>query len=217
MMNAVNQRTRIKMCGMTTVNDVLSAAKAGADAVGLVFYPPSPRNVTLQEAVRLSEQVPCFVDCVALVVNPSVALVNDILKQVKPTFLQFHGDESAEFCRQFNHRYIKAIRVKSAEQLARDLTEHENADAILLDAHVEGVPGGTGQAFDWAMIPKTMRSKIILAGGLTPENIQSAVEAIRPFAVDVSGGIERSKGVKEASKMVAFSAGVYRADLAANG
>lgn len=204
------------MCGMTREEDIRTACAAGVDAIGLVFYPPSPRSVALDTASKLAKAVSLFVDKVVLFVNPTKAFVDEVIAATRPDVLQFHGDETPEFCQQFGIRYIKAIRVKSADQLARDIQEHQQADAILLDAFVEGVPGGTGEAFDWQLIPESIQFKVMLAGGLTPDNVFSAVTQTRPFAVDVSGGIEQQKGIKSAQRILDFAAAVRAADAHLN-
>ncbi|WP_370592167.1 phosphoribosylanthranilate isomerase [Reinekea sp. G2M2-21] len=209
-------RTRIKMCGMTRPEDMQYACAAGADAVGMVFYPPSPRAVSLDIAEQLAQQVSLLVDKVLLFVNADPGYIREAVQATRADVIQFHGDETESFCEQFGQRYIKALRVKDAAQLQSQLTMHPNADAIMLDAFVEGVPGGTGQSFDWALIPEEIKSRLFLAGGLNTANVKDAVCRIKPYAVDVSGGIEMSKGVKDAAKMRSFAEQVRQADLSFN-
>jgi len=212
-MDSILQRTRIKMCGMTRVEDIQTACQLGADAVGLVFYPPSPRAVTLHNAEALAKSVTLMVDKVALFVNPEASFVNQVVEATGADILQFHGDETPDFCRQFNKRYIKALRVKDAQEIEPLIEQHKAADAILLDAFVKGVPGGTGERFDWSLVPPSVRPRLMLAGGLSSENVESAVKQVRPYAVDVSGGIEQSPGYKSHEKMAAFVKAVNTVDL----
>lgn len=197
-------RTRAKICGITRVEDALSAVEHGADAIGLVFYAPSPRCVTIAQAVAISAAIPPFVSIVALFVNPSQQEVDKVLASVPIDLLQFHGEESESACSQYGLPYLKAIRVKSDTNLIQYAQAYTSAKALLLDAHSEAAVGGTGQTFDWQLIPHNMPKPIILAGGLTPENVRSAIQQVRPYAVDVSGGVEQSKGVKDAEKIAAF-------------
>ncbi len=191
-----HRRTRVKICGLTRVVDVEAAVAAGADAIGLVFYDPSPRAVTIDRAAELAKHVPAFVTVTALFVNPSVDLVRQVLDQVDIDLLQFHGDEDELFCKQFNRPYIKAIRVKSDTDLEHVAERYCSAKALLLDTYRQGVPGGTGETFDWALIPNKLSKPVILAGGLTPANISTAIAMVKPYAVDVSGGVEAAKGIK---------------------
>ncbi len=201
---AVNRRTRVKICGLTSVEDAMRAVNAGADAIGLVFYPPSPRNVTLEQATEIATSIPAFVTKTALFVNPSVADVQAVLQKTTVNLLQFHGDESPEFCEQFQCDYIKAIRMQEGIDLERITQQYQRASGLLLDAYKAGIPGGTGERFDWNRVPKNLNKPIILAGGLTPENIEQAIKQTEPWAVDVSGGVEQSKGIKSAEKMEQF-------------
>lgn len=211
-MNLRRSRTRIKMCGMTRGQDIQSACRAGVDAIGLVFYPPSPRAVTLDQAAELSLNVSPLVNRVALFVNADEQYVREVIDATGADLLQFHGDESEEFCQKFNKRYIKALRVKDEKTLQSLVKRHESADAILLDTYVKGVPGGTGALFNWNLVPPSIVGKVILAGGLTPANVGEAVRQVRPFAVDVSGGIEQSPGIKDDVKISAFMNAVFNAD-----
>lgn len=199
-----NQRTRVKICGLTSVDDALLAVQNGADAIGLVFYEPSPRSVTLEQAAAIAKAIPAFVTKTALFVNPATEYVQTVLEHVSVDLLQFHGDESAAFCAQFNRSYIKAIRMREEVDLTALAEEYRSSSGLLLDAYKAGVPGGTGELFDWARVPQNLNKPIILAGGLTPDNIQQAIAQTQPWAVDVSGGVEWSKGIKSAEKIKQF-------------
>jgi phosphoribosylanthranilate isomerase len=194
---------RIKICGLTRDQDVHNAVVEGADALGFVLYAPSPRAVSAEQAARLIQKVPAFVTTVALFVNESVEEIQRILKLCPFDLLQFHGDESPEFCRQFNRPYMKAIRVRSADDIHRSVQQYPDAKALLLDAYVENLPGGTGQAFDWRLIPQ-LSVPWVLAGGLNASNVADAIIQVKPFAVDISGGVEASKGIKDAQKIKDF-------------
>lgn len=211
-LGGVLMRTRIKLCGMKTVEDVRLADQLGADAIGLVFYPPSPRAVDPDLARRLSRSASVFCSRVALLVDPDVETVHRILDKVAIDVLQFHGNESPEFCQQFNLPWLKALRVRDGDQLKADLERFSGADTLLLDAYKAGVPGGTGETFQWELIPPLWRQRIVLAGGLTPDNVGEAIKAVLPLGVDVSGGIEASKGVKSPEKMRHFVRHVRMAD-----
>jgi phosphoribosylanthranilate isomerase len=206
------RRTRIKICGITREADLESAARRGADAVGLVFYKPSPRAVALERAADLAAAAPPFVSVVALFVNPEPAAVHAVLERVRPDLLQFHGDESPEFCESFGAPYIKAARVRPELDLLQYAKDYQCARALLLDAHVEAY-GGSGTTFDWRMVPRGLPLPVILSGGLTPENVVDAVRWVRPWAVDVSSGVESSKGLKDDGKIAAFCEGVRIADV----
>lgn len=200
----MNLRTRVKICGITNQEDALAAVAAGADAIGLVFYAPSPRAVSIEAAADIVKQLPALVTVVALFVDADADYIQSVLDNVKVDLIQFHGEESPEFCTQFNCRFIKAVRVKQATNLIQYATDYASASALLLDAYAEGVPGGTGQVFDWALIPDNLSLPVILAGGLNPDNVQHAIASVSPYAVDVSGGVEASKGIKDHSKVAAF-------------
>ncbi|MGA8865142.1 MAG: phosphoribosylanthranilate isomerase [Gallionella sp.] len=209
--------TRIKICGITRVEDALAASYRGADAIGLVFYESSPRHVNVPLAKLLADALPPFVTIVGLFVNAEAAFVNETLARVPLDLLQFHGDETPEYCAKFNRPYIKAIRVKAGVDLLQCATDFRGAKGLLLDAHVQGIPGGTGTAFDWTLIPKKLPLPVILSGGLDAENVAAAVEQVRPYAVDVSsgvesGGAEAGKGIKDAAKIAAFINEVKRVD-----
>jgi phosphoribosylanthranilate isomerase len=208
--------TRIKICGITRVEDVLAAARSGADAIGLVFYERSPRHVSITQAAQLAAALPPFVSMVGLFVNAEAAFVREVLASVPLDLLQFHGDESPEYCAQFAKPYLKAIRVKAGVDLLQCASDFRSARGLLLDAHVEGIPGGTGTAFDWALIPKQLLLPLILSGGLDAQNIAAAIKQARPYAVDVSSGVEASKGIKDAAKIAAFINEVKRVDSIRN-
>lgn len=210
-------RTRVKICGITTIDDALHAVDAGVDAIGLVLYPGSPRYVNLPQAISIVENLPPLVAIVALCVNAERQFVEEICGTLKPDYLQFHGDESPAYCQQFGHAYIKALRVRPDTNLVQCGLDYAGAKALLLDAYVDGAMGGTGQTFDWGLIPVEMPKPVILAGGLSPENVRQAIEQVKPYAVDVSGGVERVvnhqliKGSKDPQKMRAFMRGVNHA------
>ncbi|HTJ95936.1 MAG TPA: phosphoribosylanthranilate isomerase [Rhodocyclaceae bacterium] len=209
-------RTRIKICGLTRSQDLQAAVAAGADAVGLVFYPPSPRFVTIPQAQALAADVLPFVSLVGLFVNAQPDEVRAVLAAVPLQLLQFHGDEDEAYCKQFGRPYIKAARVQPGLDLIEYATRFPSAQGILLDAYVDGYGGG-GQTFDWSLIPGELPLPVILSGGLNVANVTDAVLAIRPAAVDVSSGVEQgsgeSKGIKDAAKITAFIAGVKKADV----
>ncbi|SDH42019.1 phosphoribosylanthranilate isomerase [Pseudomonas panipatensis] len=195
---------RIKICGITRVEDALAAAEAGADAIGLVFYAKSPRAVSVQQARAIVAALPPFVTSVGLFVDASRCELGEILDAVPLDMLQFHGNETAEACSGYHRPYLKALRVKPGDDIAARAAEYPGAAGILLDTYVEGVPGGTGAAFDWSLIPHDLRRPLVLAGGLHAGNVQQAIRQVRPYAVDVSGGVEASKGIKDAEKIRAF-------------
>lgn len=196
-------RTRVKICGITRRQDAEFAVKSGADAIGLVFYEPSPRAVTMAQAAAITAQLPPFVSAVGLFVNATADEVRQTLEQVPLSLLQFHGNESAEYCAQFNMPYIKAVRMQTETDLIQADEHFAEASALLLDSYQQGVPGGTGQTFDWSMITAVSKP-LILAGGLTTENVTEAIRQVSPYAVDVSGGVEESKGLKSNNKISAF-------------
>lgn len=197
-------RTRVKICGLSRPEDITAAAHAGADAIGLVFYPPSPRAVSVEQAASLLRHVPAFVSTVGLFVDPAEETVTQVLKQCPLDVLQFHGDESPAFCRSFGRPYLKAVRVKPGLDLLQYAENYADAAGLLLDAWVAGVPGGTGQSFDWSLIPEDLPLPLILAGGLAPDNVAEAIDRVKPWAVDVSGGVEREKGIKDPARIAAF-------------
>lgn len=205
--------TRVKICGITRVEDAQAAARSGADAIGLVFYQHSPRHVSIAQAKLLAGTLPPFVTIVGLFVNAEAAFVREVLANVALDLLQFHGDETPEYCAQFSRPYLKAIRVKVGVDLLQCAADFRGAQGLLLDAHVEGIPGGTGSAFDWALIPGKLPLPVILSGGLDAENVAAAIEQVRPYAVDVSSGVEAGKGIKDAAKVAAFINEVKQIDL----
>lgn len=199
---------RSKICGITRVEDALAAASAGADAIGLVFYDKSPRAVTVAQARAIIAALPPFVTTVGLFVNASRCEINEILDAVALDVLQFHGDETPDQCQGYHRPWYKALRVRPGVDIHGEVARYSGAGAILLDTFVSGVPGGTGEAFDWSLVPEDLPKPVILAGGLTPDNVQQAIERVRPFAVDVSGGVEASKGIKDAARVNEFVARV---------
>lgn len=197
-------RVRSKICGITRVEDALAAVEAGADAIGLVFYAKSPRAVDIEQAKVIVAALPPFVTSVGLFVDMPRETLQALLREVPLDLLQFHGDESPADCEGFARPYIKALRVRADQDVARMMAPYSGACGILLDTFVEGVPGGTGAAFDWSLVPREAGKPIILAGGLTPDNVAQAIAQVRPYAVDVSGGVEAAKGIKDAGKVKAF-------------
>ena len=205
-------KTRIKICGITRIEDGLAAAAAGADAIGLVFYPKSARYVLPDQAAAIVAALPPFVDVVGLFVNATSEFVHETLARVPIGLLQFHGDEDETYCRQFDRPYMKAARVRPELDLVQYAASFQTARALLLDAFVDGY-GGAGQVFDWNLIPDKLSRPIVLSGGLDPENVTDAIRRVRPAAVDVSSGVEFAKGVKDHAKIAAFIAGVRNADV----
>ena len=205
--------TAIKICGLTRIEHALTAARLGANAVGVVLYENSPRYVPNEQARQIVDALPPFVTAVALMVNPSAEEVESAIKQVRPALLQFHGDESAEFCGSFSLPYIKALRVRAETDLLQYSREYASAKGLLLAAYVAGTQGGTGAKFDWGLIPHELPLPTILAGGLNPDNVSEAIRQVRPWAVDVSSGVESAKGIKDAALMAAFIRGVKDADV----
>lgn len=204
-------RVRIKFCGIARPEDAAAAAAAGADAIGLVFYRDSPRYVSPQLAARICAAAPLFVSRVGLFVDPEPEWVREVLKTVPLDLLQFHGMEPVSLCTGFGLPYLKGIRVRETRDIVRADNEHGPAQALLLDTHVAGKQGGTGVPFSWALVPSGLVHPVILAGGLTPENVGAAIAAVSPFAVDVSGGIENQPGIKDSGKMSRFAAAVRQA------
>lgn len=209
--------TAIKICGITREADALAAARGGANAIGLVFYGKSPRHVTPARAAQLMSVLPPFVTSVGLFVDAAASEVKQTLAAAHVDLLQFHGDESPEFCREMSRQsgvpYLKAFRVRPGQDLLQYARDFHDAKALLLDAYVAGTHGGTGVTFDWALIPKNLPLPVVLSGGLTPDNVAVAIRTVRPWAVDVSSGVEGSKGVKSAEKIAAFVTGVRNADV----
>jgi len=205
-------RTRIKICGITRPEDARAAVDLGADALGLVFYAPSPRCVSVEQAWEIARVVPPFVTLVGLFVNETKLTVRRVMEAVPIQLLQFHGDEEESFCRSFHAPYIKAARVRPGLDLVKYAESYPTAQGLLLDAYVEGYGGG-GKTFDWSLIPSSLPLPIILSGGLDAGNVAEAVRVVRPWAVDVSSGVEAAKGIKDAEKVAAFIAGVRDGDV----
>ena len=196
-------RTRVKICGITRRQDAQFAASIGVDAIGLVFYPPSPRAVTIQQAQEIVTGLPPFISIVALFVNAKSEEVAQCLNRIPVDILQFHGDETPSYCAQFSSPYMKAIRMKEGVSLSHMAKDYSLASALLLDSYQAGVPGGTGKTFDWSMITD-IDKPFILAGGLSVDNVTNAIQQASPYAVDVSGGVEYDKGLKDKIKMQEF-------------
>ena len=205
-------RTRVKVCGITRAADARAAAEAGADAIGLVFYPPSPRYLSGERAVEIRDALPPFVQSVALFVNPDAPQVAQVIGRVKPALLQFHGEESPQFCAQFGVPYVKACRMKPGVDALEYLRPFSSAAAWLFDSHVAEY-GGVGESFDWSLVPVPSARPVILSGGLSRANVAEAVRRVRPWGVDVSSGVESAKGLKDAAKIAAFIAEVRNADV----
>jgi phosphoribosylanthranilate isomerase len=202
----ISLRPRIKICGITRLDDALDAAYLGADALGLVFYAPSPRAVSVAQARAISAVLPPFITLVGLFVDAPAAEVEAICAQVPLDLLQFHGEESPAYCAAFHRPYIKAVRMKPGLDLAATAARYDSARALLLDTYVAGTPGGTGTVFDWTQVPSALSKPLIVAGGLDAANVGDAIAALQPWAVDVSGGVETAKGIKNHAKMAAFIA-----------
>lgn len=199
---------RVKICGITRSEDALSAIELGADALGFVFWPKSSRSVTPDIARQIESTLPPFINKVGVYVDPTPDWVAETSAAGCLSLLQFHGDESPEFCDQFSLPYIKAIRVKDGIDLLQYATRYRNARGLLLDTYTAGMPGGTGHVFDWALVPQDLPLPVILSGGLNPNNVASAIMQTRPWAVDVSSGVEATKGIKDKTKIAAFMQGV---------
>ncbi|MBU2571451.1 MAG: phosphoribosylanthranilate isomerase [Gammaproteobacteria bacterium] len=197
-------RTRVKICGFTRVNDAVRAAHLGVDAIGLVFYPSSPRNIDIDQALAIAEALPPFTSVVGLFVDEQEARIREVLSRVPIDCLQFHGDEAPDACELYNKPYIKAIRMRQDVDIADLAKRYSGAAGLLLDAYHPGVKGGSGNRFDWDLIPQSCPKPIILAGGLEPCNVRQAMESVGPYALDVSSGVESEKGIKDAGKMAAF-------------
>lgn len=204
----MQDRTRVKICGITNITDATTAVQAGADALGFVFYDKSPRAVTIDQAWAVFETLPAFVTTTALFVNPDVALVNRVIEALKIDLLQFHGDESPAFCEQFSRPYIKAVRMQPETDLKQLAAQFASSQGLLLDTYVKGIPGGTGSAFNWDWVSPEKRQNmplpVILAGGLNEENVGQAINSVHPWGVDVSGGVESAPGQKSSEKIQAF-------------
>lgn len=202
---------RSKICGITRIEDALAAAEAGVDAIGFVFYAKSPRAVDVRQARAIIAELPPFVTTVGLFVNASRCELNEILEVVPLDLLQFHGDETPQDCEGYHRPWIKALRVRPGDDLEAACQRYAGARGILLDTYVPGVPGGTGEAFDWSLVPARLGKPIILAGGLSADNVGQAIARVKPYAVDVSGGVEQAKGIKDAAKIEAFMRAVKQA------
>lgn len=204
-------KTRVKICGITSVEQAQYAVNAGADAIGLVFYAPSPRYVSVRIAKQIAASVPAFVSVVALFRNASVGQVQQVANAVQPDLLQFHGDETAEYCEQFQRPWLKALGmsdVAAPADVDRAAADFPNARGLLLDSHGASAAGGSGEVFDWSLVPASLQGRFILAGGLNADNVAEAVSRLRPWAVDVSSGVESSPGIKCQKKISAFMAAV---------
>lgn len=207
-----SRRTRVKICGITRVEDGLAAAQAGADAIGLVFYPQSPRAVNIETARAICAALPPFVTTVGLFVDAEPHVIREILADVALDTLQFHGAETPDYCRQFGRPFLKALRMRDALDVGAEHRRYADARALLLDTYRAGVPGGTGEVFDWQLVPRALAARIVLAGGLNPGNVEAAIVAAQPYAVDVSGGVESAPGIKDAQRIREFVGAVNRAD-----
>lgn len=196
---------RVKICGITNPQDAVTAAEAGADAIGIVFYPPSPRNVSdLGLAKEIAQSAGPFVNVIGLVVDSEASFIERLLAEVPLNMLQFHGNETEQQCSLFSMPYIKALRMKPGLNVEQSMRDYEQSRGILLDTYVKGVPGGTGESFNWNLVPNAPSKPVVLAGGLTPENVADAVRTARPYGVDVSGGVEREPGLKDPQKIKDF-------------
>jgi phosphoribosylanthranilate isomerase len=205
--------TAVKICGITRLEDALAAAHCGAHAVGLVFYRPSPRYVTPEKARDIIRMLPPFVTAVGLFVDAAAGEVRDVLSIAPVNLLQFHGAETPEFCRGFGLPYLKAVRVRAGVDLLQYASDYHDAKALLLDAFVDGTHGGTGATFDWNLVPRGLPLPVVLSGGLDADNVGDAIRKVRPWAVDVSSGVETGKGIKDAAKITVFMSGVRNADV----
>lgn len=207
-------RVRTKICGITNVEDAKNVSNAGADAIGLVFFEKSSRNISIKQATKIIQSLPAFITSTALFVNPTQDFVNEVIEQTKVDLLQFHGDETEDFCKQFSRPYIKAIRITEQTVLVDVVNQYKSAQSILFDTFVKGVAGGTGQVFNWQLLNKQAQKSIqntavILAGGLTAQNVAEAIQIVMPWAVDVSGGVESAVGIKNKDKVHNFIKETY--------
>jgi phosphoribosylanthranilate isomerase len=213
-------RTRVKICGITRVEDGAAATRSGADAIGLIFWPGTPRRVSLDQALSIARSVPPFVTVVGLFVDPTADAVRAVLDRIPLDLLQFHGNEPADFCASFGRPYIKAVPVVPGVDLLQYAARYGDAQGLIFDAFEPGgLPGGTGRTFDWNALPDALQLPLILSGGLTPQNVGAAIRAARPWAVDVSSGVEETgddglprKGIKSAARIAAFIREVRNAD-----
>ncbi len=207
-------RTRVKICGFTQPNDVVNAARLGVDAVGLVFYPPSQRNIDIDRAQQIVNRLPAFVSVVALFVDAESERIHSVLERVNVDLIQFHGQESPGFCRSFGIPYIKAVRMRDDVDLGLIEKQYRDARGLLLDTYHSQEKGGTGRSFDWQRIPSHCGLPIILAGGLSADNVREAIDLVHPYAIDVSSGVESAKGIKDTEKMVSLMKAVNEVDCA---
>ncbi|HSO07968.1 MAG TPA: phosphoribosylanthranilate isomerase [Pelomicrobium sp.] len=205
--------TAVKICGITRAEDALAAAQQGAQAIGLMFYAPSPRSIVPAAAAEIAAALPPFICAVGVFVNPEAAWVEEVLARVRLDLLQFHGDETPAFCDGFGVPYVKAARVRPGVDLLEYSAGYSRAKGLLLDAFEPCVYGGTGKGFDWALVPPGLPLPVVLSGGLTPGNVGEAIRTVRPWAVDVSSGVEAAKGIKDAAKIAAFIEEVRNADV----
>ena len=207
----MSYRTRVKICGITRLEDALDAVKLGADALGFVFYPPSPRYIAPERAAEIIARLPPFVTTTGLFVDAEEPAVRNVLAHVPLGLLQFHGDETPAYCESFQRPWIKALRMQPGLDVVAQISDYAKAAGVLLDAWHPQLKGGTGETFDWRHWPRHQPTPLILAGGLTPENVAEAIHLTKPYAVDVSGGVEQGKGLKDFTLMQAFMAGVNAA------
>ena len=206
-------RTRIKICGITRLADAIFCSKIGIDAIGLVFYPPSPRSIEVDQARLILKDLPPFISVVGLFMDPDPQWVFQVLKAMPLDVLQFHGQETGDFCRYFSQPYIKAIAMNDSPQDFDAICyEYRHAQAFLLDANKNGEAGGQGVTFDWSLVPTTLKKPLVLAGGLRPDNIKVATDIIRPYAVDCSSGVESAPGIKDHIKISQFAKNVRDID-----
>jgi len=212
-LNSKNYRTRVKVCGITSVQDAYFTCAAGVDSIGLVFYEKSSRYVSIPKAKKINDSLAPFVTSVGLFFNPSQEFVESVLNQVELDLLQFHGKESPEFCDSFNRPYIKAIGmvgIESEEEFAKISNQYSNAKGFLVDSHATGEAGGTGKTFDWKNVPQKQEKPIILAGGLNPDNVADAIQQLNIYGVDLSSGVESEPGIKDPEKIMQLMKEVYR-------
>ncbi len=205
-------RTRIKICGLRDLPGVNAAVQSGADAIGLVFYPASARQLAPEQARELAAALPAFIASVALFLDADATTVRDIVDSVRPDLIQFHGNETPEFCRSFNRPYLKAVPMDADMELEQWFKDYADARALLVDSHAPGKAGGSGESFDWSRALPNGGPPVILAGGLHPDNVAQAIRTVRPYAVDVSSGVESAPGIKDKAKIKAFIDAVRRAD-----
>lgn len=204
--------TRIKICGITRIEDALTATRLGADAIGFIFWPKSARFISPAKAREIVDELPPFVSAVGVYVDPEEGWVEESSNIARLSLLQFHGDESPEFCDQFSLPYIKALRVREGVDLLQYEDRYSSARGLLLDTYTEGMPGGTGDTFNWDLIPQGLTVPLILSGGLHPGNVTMAIKRVQPWAVDVSSGVESAKGIKDAEKIADFMRGVRHSE-----